>query len=77
MSTLSLILVALVGLLHAYICWFEMFRWEERGPRVFTSFPKDLFRPTKALAANLATKDPEIFKVIKQNYFGSMAAGLQ
>ena len=36
-----------------------------------------LLDDAKALAANLATKDPEIFKVIKQNYFGPMAAGLQ
>jgi len=32
--------------------WFEMFKWESRGPRVFTEFPKDLFTPTKAMAAN-------------------------
>ena len=64
MSTLSLILVALVGLLHAYICWFEMFRWEERGPKVFKSFPIELFKPTRALAANQGL------------YNGFLAAGL-
>jgi len=52
MSTLSLILVAAIALLHVYICWFEMFAWEQRGPKVFSSLPKDLFAPTKALAAN-------------------------
>ena len=36
-----------------------------------------LLGAAKALASNLATKDPGIFKLIKQNYFGSMAAGLQ
>lgn len=36
-----------------------------------------LLDAAKALATNLATKDPGIFKIIKQNYFGSMAAGLQ
>lgn len=29
-----------------------MFAWIKRGPKVFTSFPKDLFPKTTALAAN-------------------------
>jgi putative membrane protein len=32
--------------------WFEMFAWTSRGPKVFASFPKDLFEPTKTMAAN-------------------------
>ena len=52
MSVISMILVLLIALLHAYICWFEMFAWESRGPKVFKSFPIDLFEPTKAMAAN-------------------------
>ena len=64
MSVLSTILVALIGLLHAYICWFEMFAWESRGPKVFASFPKDLFAPTKDMAANQGL------------YNGFLAAGL-
>jgi len=29
-----------------------MFAWETKGRKVFRSFPKDLFTPTKAMAAN-------------------------
>lgn len=46
------ILIALIALLHVYICWFEMFAWTSRGPRVFSDFPVELFEPTIALAAN-------------------------
>lgn len=52
MSTVSIVLVLLVAALHFYILWFEMFKWTSRGPKVFSSFPKDLFEPTKVLAAN-------------------------
>lgn len=39
--------------------------------------PSDgLLDAAKELAANLATKEPGIFKTIKHNYFGWMAAGL-
>lgn len=43
---------------------FEMFMWESRGPNVFTAFPKDLFAPTKVMAANQGL------------YNGFLAAGL-
>ncbi|MGB7317564.1 MAG: DUF1304 domain-containing protein, partial [Planktotalea sp.] len=56
--------VALIAALHLYILWFEMFAWESRGPNVFPSFPKDLFTPTKAMAANQGL------------YNGFLAAGL-
>jgi putative membrane protein len=52
MSIPSIILIALIAALHLYICWFEMFAWESRGPKIFRGFPKDLFAPTKVLAAN-------------------------
>ena len=52
MSMLAIILIAAIALLHLYIAWFEMFAWTTRGPNVFTDFPRDLFEPTKALAAN-------------------------
>lgn len=29
-----------------------MFAWETRGPKIFRGFPRDLFLPTKAMAAN-------------------------
>lgn len=52
MSVVAVILVALIAVLHIYIAWFEIFAWETRGPKVFASFPRDLFPPTKAMAAN-------------------------
>ncbi len=61
---ISKILIALIALLHIYILWFEMFAWTTRGPKVFRSFPKDLFEPTKPLAANQGL------------YNGFLAAGL-
>lgn len=57
-------LIGLIAGLHLYILWFEMFAWESRGPKVFRAFPKDLFRPTKAMAANQGL------------YNGFLAAGL-
>jgi len=44
--------------------WFEMFAWTSRGPKIFRSFPKDIFEPTKAMAANQGL------------YNGFLAAGL-
>ena len=32
--------------------WLEMFAWTTKGPKVFKTLPKDLFIPTKAMAAN-------------------------
>ncbi|MEX0345897.1 MAG: DUF1304 domain-containing protein [Rhizobiaceae bacterium] len=61
---ISKFLIALIALLHIYILWFEMFAWTTRGPKVFRSFPKDLFEPTKPLAANQGL------------YNGFLAAGL-
>lgn len=46
------ILIGIIALLHLYFLWLEMFAWTSRGPKVFRNFPKDLFEPTKALAAN-------------------------
>lgn len=64
MHIVSIILIALIALLHIYILWFEMFAWTSRGPKVFGSFPKDLFEPTKSMAANQGL------------YNGFLAAGL-
>ncbi|MCP5085464.1 MAG: DUF1304 domain-containing protein [Rhodobacteraceae bacterium] len=52
MSVFSLIVVAAIALLHIYIAWFEMFAWTTKGPEIFKQFPRDLFEPTKTLAAN-------------------------
>lgn len=52
MSLFASIVIGLVAVFHLYIAWFEMFAWATRGPKIFRQFPKDLFEPTKALAAN-------------------------
>lgn len=58
------IIIGLIALIHLYIFIFESFMWEQRGPKVFASFPKDLFPKTKAMAANQGV------------YNGFLAAGL-
>lgn len=52
MKKTVIVLIALIALLHIYIAWFEIFAWESRGPKVFTSFAEDLFSRTVAIAAN-------------------------
>jgi len=64
MSIIAIILIALIAALHLYIMWFEMFAWTTRGPKIFRQFPKDLFEPTKSMAANQGL------------YNGFLAAGL-
>ncbi|MRI01374.1 DUF1304 family protein [Kriegella sp. EG-1] len=58
------ILIALVAFLHLYFLYFEMFAWTTKGPKIFKNFPKDLFEPTKSMAANQGL------------YNGFLAAGL-
>jgi putative membrane protein len=64
MELFAKIIIGLVAFIHLYIVWLEMFAWTTRGPKVFRNFPKELFNPTKALAANQGL------------YNGSLAAGL-
>ena len=64
MDLIAKILIGLVAIEHCYILWLEMFVWTTRGPKVFKGLPKDLFVPTKALAANQGL------------YNGFLAAGL-
>lgn len=64
MEILTNILIGLMALIHVYILWFEMFAWTTKGPKVFSSFPKDLFEKTTAMAANQGL------------YNGFLAAGL-
>lgn len=52
MHLITNILIGIIAFIHLYIFIFEAFLWEKRGPKVFTSFPKDLFPKTKALAFN-------------------------
>lgn len=58
------VLIVIIALLHCYFLVLEMFLWTARGPKVFRNFPKDLFEPTKTLAANQGL------------YNGFLAAGL-
>lgn len=64
MTIFAKVIVGAVALLHLYIMWFEMFQWTSRGPKIFRQFPRELFEPTKALAANQGL------------YNGFLAAGL-
>lgn len=52
MLVIENIMIGLIALIHFYIFIFEAFLWEKRGPKVFVSFPKELFPKTKALAFN-------------------------
>lgn len=64
MCIVSKTLIVLISFLHLYIMFFEMFLWTSRGPKIFSSLPKDLFEPTKSMAANQGL------------YNGFLAAGL-
>jgi putative membrane protein len=65
MHLMSVILTAFVAIEHLYILWMEMFAWETAGKKAFGgSFPDELFKPTKGLAANQGL------------YNGFLAAGL-
>jgi putative membrane protein len=64
-ETLKDILIALVAIEHIYILWMEMFAWETAGKRTFkNALPKNMFKPTKSMAANQGL------------YNGFLAAGL-
>jgi len=52
MKKIALVLVALIAALHLYIAWFEMFAWTSHGPKVFDTFPPELFEQTIQMAAN-------------------------
>lgn len=46
MSIFAKVLIALIAGIHVYIFIFEAFFWEQRGAKVFRSFPEDLFSKT-------------------------------
>ena len=64
MAIIAKILVGLVAVEHIYILWLEMFAWTTKAPKVFRSFPADLFEQTQSMAANQGL------------YNGFLAAGL-
>jgi len=45
------IIIGIIALEHLYILWLEMFAWTTRARKVFP-LPRDLFEPTKVMAAN-------------------------
>tara|TARA_R110002074_G_scaffold352272_1_gene523606 strand:+ start:175755 stop:176114 length:360 start_codon:yes stop_codon:yes gene_type:complete len=58
------ILIGFIAFLHLYFFYFETFSWTTKGPKIFKSFPKDLFPKTKSMMANQGF------------YNGFLAAGL-
>ncbi len=52
MSTVAIVLTALVALLHAYILYLEMFAWEEKRTRKVFGTTAEFAAMTKVLAAN-------------------------
>ncbi len=64
MVYLTNILIGIIALMHLYFLWLEMFVWTTKAKKVFRNFPKELFEPTKAMAANQGL------------YNGFLAAGL-
>ena len=64
MNIVIQILIGFIAIEHLYFMYFEMFAWETIGKRTFKSMPKELFSPTKGLAANQGL------------YNGFLAAGL-
>ncbi len=52
MQLLLQILIGLVAAEHAYFFYFEFFKWESRGPKVFGRRGENFYKDTKAMAAN-------------------------
>jgi putative membrane protein len=52
MNKIANILIAAIALLHFVIAYVEMFAWTTIGPKMFASFPAELFEPTQSMAAN-------------------------
>ncbi|WPU92407.1 DUF1304 domain-containing protein [Mucilaginibacter sabulilitoris] len=63
MSLIIKLLIALIGVIHCYILWLEMFAWTTRGPKAFNK-PIEELKNSKTLAANQGL------------YNGFLAAGL-
>ncbi len=64
MNTIIAVLIGIIAMLHLYFLYLEMFAWTTKAPKIFRKFPRDLFEPTKAMAANQGL------------YNGFLAAGL-
>jgi putative membrane protein len=64
MELLINMLIGFVVVLHLFFLYFEMFAWETLGRKIFKVLPRELFKPTKSMAANQGL------------YNGFLAAGL-
>jgi putative membrane protein len=64
MKIVITIFIGIIAALHLYFLWFEMFAWTTRGKKIFKNLPREMFEPTKSLAANQGL------------YNGFLAAGL-
>ena len=64
MKLLRLILTGLIALQHCAFAYVEMIAWADLGPKLFRSFPPEIFGPTTEMAANQGL------------YNGFLAAGL-
>ena len=64
MSVTSQLLIAFVAIEHLLFLYVEMFAWETTGKKIFRAIPREMFKPTKAMAANQGL------------YNGFLAAGL-
>ncbi|EDM45543.1 hypothetical protein SCB49_07037 [unidentified eubacterium SCB49] len=58
------ILIGFIAFLHLFFLYFEMFAWNTLGKKIFKTLPKEIFEPTKSMAANQGL------------YNGFLAAGL-
>lgn len=52
MSVFAYVAIGVVISIHLFLAWFEMFSWLKTGPKIFKHMPKELFAPTKSMAAN-------------------------
>ena len=52
LEIIAKILIGIVAIEHVYLLWLEMFAWTTKAPEIFKGLKKELFEPTKALAAN-------------------------
>lgn len=53
MEVIGKVLIGIIALEHLYILYIEMFSWETLGKKTFKGvIPKELFKPTKHIAAN-------------------------
>ena len=53
MGLLAKIFLGIIAFEELFILWIEVFAWEAKGPKVFSSFKKEFFGATTSLASNM------------------------